>query len=1217
MDEDNSESTPSQEREQCTNNVQTSFDANVNVSHAEVTDVSSRCELRVLNVKSGNRMHDVPEELARDHDDINQVEGPDSVLFLLSVKNDNERKCKEFMDKNSIPASMKGSRSFSNFSELEMTTTIEDVLSGKGDRPLEESSSYDDVRLQPLDSSELSYASSDIISDYDMERTMPQPRKLEMESKNVEVCNDDEKEIVFSTKFYANKKEMECLEKTDVDDDDGRRVNDYEIEKCSMESTENVGPMRTALKDVIENDEKLLFDSEGSKVRSDETGGSGQSRSVAISRPNLIDDSRLVKISLPTNPIGMMRSNAPFLNKSRNFLNFITEKSTNIMEKALLPQHLTLKYYNSVIKTVDDDDRNRVDGRKKREYNGESSDMNAKPVLLDGRTESPTRTPTNAETVCATVPRNEGDERETVTGTVVNSNEAACTNIEKDRVSDENKENDSNESGDLPGFAFDRPTSDIPDGTNRSYDEDREQETNEDHGSRDVDSVQFDFNGQIIADRSTTEHRGSPRQERNGSVVDDSEHQWKHESLQHPAYLSLLRNYADLKTEYLKLRERIESSGEGRIRMIDKKTDDGNDVEAAFVARIAKLEKTIDELTFDLRSSLEAQEMLKKEYHAANKERENMVMRYAVSEEQLIDTRRAKENAERKLKEMMSQQEGLRCKLREMQAERGRMCNVLTGKHRELTDLQKEVEKLREDVKMRDVKLHWTQNKLRTEMDAQKETRQRLERATARIDEMKEECEQVRRETQETMRRFQQSEENKAVTLDQQLKEQQARLILERHVTEDKEMLRVQLQKEVDTLKHRQQLLVEENNTLSLKIQDAEKSRAYYESSLSDLKIVAERRQKEIVELLGKVSELETLRVQLRSKDQCLASTEAEVQRLQASNEELQADMSACREKEAEMLNFTQKLTEKNVRLQSEFTAMEARGKRLEREHGPLHERINQLVVKVNGLEERVAEERKRRTEECEVLARHLAERTEAAEQLTRQLEDCQGENAVLKRKQRISMKEMTRELQQCRKRLETFETTSSSYNNSSLGVASRTGSNASLNTGDTLNGASLSDNSIDGDHGGGSSNRPPTEPTKQALIDRIIKLQESNARKAEKLDFFEEHTRILVEELQKKKRIIQNYILHEDIGAMGGNDRDKYKAELARHGGIMASVYNQRVSDENMTLELSLEINQKLQAVLEDALFKNITLKDNIDTLGEEIARLTMQNQQRRQSKN
>lgn len=133
---------------------------------------------------------------------------------------------------------------------------------------------------------------------------------------------------------------------------------------------------------------------------------------------------------------------------------------------------------------------------------------------------------------------------------------------------------------------------------------------------------------------------------------------------------------------------------------------------------------------------------------------------------------------------------------------------------------------------------------------------------------MKEECEQVRKETQETMRKFQQSEENKAVTLDQQLKEQQARLILERHVTEDKEMLRVQLQKEVDTLKHRQQVLIEENNTLSLKIQDVEKNRLNYESNLNNLKIITDQRQKEITELLSKVSELESLKTQLQ---QCVS----------------------------------------------------------------------------------------------------------------------------------------------------------------------------------------------------------------------------------------------------------------------------------------------------------------------------------------------------------
>lgn len=64
-----------------------------------------------------------------------------------------------------------------------------------------------------------------------------------------------------------------------------------------------------------------------------------------------------------------------------------------------------------------------------------------------------------------------------------------------------------------------------------------------------------------------------------------------------------------------------------------------------------------------------------------------------------------------------------------MQGERARICNILDGKHRELTDLQKEVDKLREDVNMRDIKLKWTQNKLKTEMDLQKETQQKLDKA--------------------------------------------------------------------------------------------------------------------------------------------------------------------------------------------------------------------------------------------------------------------------------------------------------------------------------------------------------------------------------------------------------------------------------------------------------------------------------------------------------
>ncbi|XP_015602940.1 coiled-coil domain-containing protein 186 isoform X2 [Cephus cinctus] len=910
-------------------------------------------------------------------------------------------------------------------------------------------------------------------------------------------------------------------------------------------------------------------------------------QSLVKARPTLADDSKLVKMSLPGNPINLMQSNAQFLNRSRNFLNFITEKSTNIMEKTLLPQHLAVRY-NTVMKLTDTGyvaDKKELQEStpmseiiNEIEYAEKIPEQNLMHNDSQNENSSPSEctSPENlrydtgqkafvAETLIKNMPMNKNI-----------SDFQRVDNMEEERpetifhVLDltkfENIKMDSNNAN--SGIVL-RTADDVL--TNASP------ETSE-----------------INPNETSEINASSPRESLDSNISNSP----KNGLLNHPVYLTLLRDYASVKDYNQKLSDKTEVLEKENKRLAAEKNGE------LYAIQIETLEKTIEHLRHEMKEATTKQETLSKEYTAANKERESMVMKYAVSEKQLIDAQRARDYAERKLKEMLKEQELLQNKVKQIQGERTRICNILDAKCHDLTDAQKEVERLKEEVNVKDVKLKWTQNKLKTEMEARKETQQKLDKALIRINDMKEECDQVRRETQETMRRFQQSEENKAVTLDQQLKEQQARLILERHVTEDKEMSRMQLQKEVDLLKQRQQVLIEENNTLSLKVQELEKNRLSYESNLSNLKIIADQRQKEIVDLVGKVSQLETLKLQLIHTEQCLSSNETEVQRLRQANEELQSDMESCRQREAHMLDFTQKLTDKNVRLQSEFTSIEAKAQQLESEQGPLREHIEELSTKVKKLEESLAQERSKRIEECELLAKHVAEQTQLARNLTQKLEDSQGENAVLRRKQQISLKEMTRELQHCRKRLEAFETASPS---SSLDPASRTGSSTSLNIGDTLNGA-LSDNSIGGDH-----TLQTGEPDRQTLIDRIVKLQKINVRRAEKLDFLEEHTRTLVEELQKKTKIIQNYILHENFDAMGSNERDRNKAELARHGGIMASVYNHRVSDDNMTLELSLEINQKLQTVLEDTLLKNITLKDNIDTLGEEIARLTMQNNQRK----
>ncbi|VVD05968.1 unnamed protein product [Leptidea sinapis] len=67
--------------------------------------------------------------------------------------------------------------------------------------------------------------------------------------------------------------------------------------------------------------------------------------------------------------------------------------------------------------------------------------------------------------------------------------------------------------------------------------------------------------------------------------------------------------------------------------------------------------------------------------------------------------------------------------------------------------------------------------------------------------------------------------------------------------------------------------------------------------------------------------------------------------------------------------------------------------------------------------------------------------------------------------------------------------------------------------------------------------------------------------------------------------------------GALATPTSDRHKKEIARlGGGAMAAVWGG--DPGGMSLELSLEMNKKLQAVLEDTLLKNITLKVSVNNV-------------------
>jgi hypothetical protein len=164
---------------------------------------------------------------------------------------------------------------------------------------------------------------------------------------------------------------------------------------------------------------------------------------------------------------------------------------------------------------------------------------------------------------------------------------------------------------------------------------------------------------------------------------------------------------------------------------------------------------------------------------------------------------------------------------------------------------------------------------------------------------------------------------------------------------------------------------------------------------------------------------MESLRMQLQREEEKCAAKAAEVERMRTEAAEMGEDMAGCRRKEAELLEFTQKLTDKNVTLLSDLTTLEARSSALEVEHSRLAGQVGELETGASQTSVELSEERKKRIVETELLAKKLAEKSRVAEVQRQKALDAENEVAVLKRKNAATLRELTRELQSCKKRMD------------------------------------------------------------------------------------------------------------------------------------------------------------------------------------------------------
>lgn len=599
-------------------------------------------------------------------------------------------------------------------------------------------------------------------------------------------------------------------------------------------------------------------------------------------------------------------------------------------------------------------------------------------------------------------------------------------------------------------------------------------------------------------------------------------------------------------------------------------------------------------------------DLMGKRAEQAEREKDAAVMRYASVECAKIEARRAADASAKAEKAAHAEMELLNGKLRSAHAEKQRICQMYDDKCHELMNSERELARVRDEIREVEGRLKWTQSKLRMEADAYKESAERAEKLSLQVVEL---------ETARGACAASATEAARIKHLEGELEECRAALIMCRHEREE-------LQKRYSSTAQQLDACTRERDAAKEALTRA--TREVLRLSESNARLEEE------------AAELAALRAQAALADSLSAQLNRESERAARAEEALGVER-ACAEtrarREAAALEHAAALTAHHVAHRAAVQRADAAAQALAADNASLRERIAALEASCASLEAALADETDKRNKENRVLARKVAELTEEAAEANKQLDWEKGENGILRKKHASAIKELSREMQRALKRCEQLEAKAAQGGGHSAGTGSITSLSSSegpqhedrIPNGHADNAlpevqagaVPVGAVSAVGAVGAGAAAGPlgPVAPDRQALVERIVALQRAAARRAERCDFLEEHSRQLTAELRAKSRLLRALLARLPAGAADTPPMDRNKKEIARlGGGAMAALWGG--DSGGITLDLSLEMNKRLQAVLEDTLLKNITLKENIDTLGAEISKLKEQNNSNTDSK-
>ncbi|KAH8300731.1 hypothetical protein KR059_001173 [Drosophila kikkawai] len=618
----------------------------------------------------------------------------------------------------------------------------------------------------------------------------------------------------------------------------------------------------------------------------------------------------------------------------------------------------------------------------------------------------------------------------------------------------------------------------------------------------------------------------------------------------------------------------------------------------------------------------------RKEMDMANKEKEATVIKFAMKEKLLIDAKKEKEVVEKHLAEAKKEVKNMTTRFQAVNEEKSRMTYVIDEKCNEVRKYQRECEKYKTEMGHLESKLKYHINKLGYEAEAKAALERKLEEERNAPNKLEEKA-NGRFIFYQLHFKFL----KKFFYLTEKLKmEFEANTILLKHeITSKTEAL--------ETVTKDQQKLGEANRELQQQLQEITASHGQLTDELNRLKeqhnSVEASYSDELLnsaKLRGQLEELQLLRTQNTINEEKLVEEQTRVQQLEALAHDNEADLEQLKVKNHELLSINKEMSELIVRLQNDICLAEAKALGLEAENKLLKQEKLSYDSKYHQLEQQLSSEAMEKNEERLLLAKHLSEKTKLYELTKQKLEDVQGDYEATQHKHATLVKELQRELNKYKRGIPEPKTMPISYcsncqqaingnypteNPQHQRSHSRSSSHGSLHSSSRR--ASESSESETVASSATTVQPPPVPqqdlqavPSKKVLVERILRLQQATARQTERIECLENHTAALVSEVQKKSKVVQHYMLRDQTaGALTTSRSDQNKSELVKYGnGIMAAIYggSSKAGGENkaMSLELSLEINKKLQTVLEDTLLKNITLKENLDVLGLEVDNLT-----------